>query len=543
MIQEIKTWSMIRRRGWLISLLAVGCLCGSIVLAFTITPIYRSEGRLLVEQADIPADLIRTTVRGFGEERIELVRKLVMTDENIMSLVHTHEVYAGLGLEPRREIQLFRQSSSVVVEEMDDGTLSFLVAFDDEDPRRARNVAVSLMTLFQEENVKSRTESAASTAAFLENEAERVAIEIAEYEERIAEYKEINKGGLPEQVKLNIQFLDRVERELENVEREIRSLEQRQGLAEADLLRARSGGGVESRTAPLPGSADRLPFLQAEYLRMLSIYSSEHPDIRQIRREIEMLDPGALVLSRPIIEEQIRLKQQELADLRNRYSSDHPDVAAAERALERLEAQLESAGGSDGGVAQVTDPNVMRLSAIMQGIAREIEAQRTRRQDLRERITVYEERLTNAPKIQRELLSLTRGYDQLQEKYDDVKLDQEQVELVVSVEKEQRGGRFALSTSPSVPDTPYIPNRPATIFLGLLLGIGSGLLAAVAIEAADKSLRDELDIRDVWEAPPLVAIPQIRNQLDLRRHAVRVSAYVLAMGVMLTGAVLTVIWQ
>lgn len=543
MTQGNKTWLMIRRRGWLISLLAVGCLCGSIVLAFTITPIYRSEGRLLVEQGEIPADLIRTTVRGYAEERIELVRKRVMTGENIMGLVATHEVYAGLGLEPHEKIQLFRHSSSVVVEEMDDGTVSFLVAFDDEDPHRARNVADSLMTLFQEENVKSRTESAANTAAFLENEAARLAIEIAEYEERIAEYKGKNRGRLPEQVALNIQFLERVERELENVEREIRSLEQQRGVAEADLLRARSGGGVDSRAAPLPGSADRLPFLQAEYLRMLSIYSSEHPDIRQIRREIEMLDPGALVLSRPIIIEQIRLKQQELADLRNRYSSDHPDVAAAERALERLEVRLESASGSDGGVAQVTDPNVMRLSAIMQGITLEIEAQRARRQDLREKISVYEDRLTNAPKIQRELLGLNRGYDQLQEKYADIKLNQEQVELVVSVEREQRGGRFALSTSPRVQDTPYIPNRPAMIFLGLLLGIGSGLLTAVAIEAADKSLRDEFDIRDVWEAAPLVAIPQIRNQLDLRRHTLRVAAYVLAMGVMLTGAALTAIGQ
>src|SRR5690606_8366524 len=115
-----------------------------------------------------------------------------------------------------------------------------------------------------------------------------------------------------------------------------------------------------------------------------------------------------------------------------------------------------------------------------------------------------------------ELLSLTRGYEQLQQKYDELKLKQTQVELAVNVEAEQRAGRFALITSPTVPDGPVRPNRPALIFLGLLFGVGGGLLVAIALEAADKSLRDDHDVRDAWLAPPLTTIPQIRNQVDAR---------------------------
>ena len=66
-------WSTLRRRGWLIGLLTIAFLCASIIVAYSMTPIFRSDGKILVEQGDIPADVIPTTVRGLVEERIELV--------------------------------------------------------------------------------------------------------------------------------------------------------------------------------------------------------------------------------------------------------------------------------------------------------------------------------------------------------------------------------------------------------------------------------------------------------------------------------------
>ena len=541
MIDNARTWSTIKRRAWLIGMVAVGCLCLSIALSYTLTPVYRSEGRLLVEQGDIPVDLVQTTVRGLAEERIELVRSRVMDGKNIVELIARHQLYANSPMSDGEKNRLFRDRSSVVVEQMADGTISFLVAFDDEDPNRAKDVAESLTTLFQQENVSSRTESAASTATFLENEADRLTGDIARYEERIAEYKEQNRGRLPEQVELNIQFLDRAQGELDNVERDLRMLEQRREIAEADLARARATTGFAGGEPPPPGSPGRLRYLQSEYLRLLTTYSSEHPAIRKIRREIEVLDPNASVLSVPVIEEQIRLKQAELSDLRNRYSADHPDVIAAQRTLERLQEQRVASGTSDGGTVQDTDPEIRGLVAVVQGTVREIEALRARSQALREKIAEYETRLTNAPQVQRELLSLTRGYEQLQQKYDEFKLKQTQVELAVNVEVEQRAGRFALITSPTVSDSPVRPNRPALIFLGLLFGVGGGLLVAIALEAADKTLRDDHDVRDAWLAPPLTTIPQIRNQLDTRRHATKVAAYAITMGVMVTGTALLVI--
>jgi uncharacterized protein involved in exopolysaccharide biosynthesis len=538
MLEHNKALSMIRRHAWLVAFFSVGFLSSSIILAYTLTPVYRSEGRLLVEQGEISSDIVATTVRGFTEERIEIVRQRVMTNEYIEGIIADNALYLDTPLSPREKIRLFRDRASVVVEQMDDGTMSFIVAFDDEEPVRATKVAATLVDLFQKENVKSRTESAINTAEFLENEAARLSVEIADFEDRIAEYKEKNSGRLPEQERLNMQTLDRLQRDLEAADREIRDLAQRKAVAEADLAQVRAGvvGGE-----PLPGSPERLRFLKAKYMRMLSTYSSEHPDVREIQREIELLDPNGSLLNVPFITEQIRQRTIELAELRQRYSENHPDVISTRRALERLQQELNAATAENPDNSFVTDPESARLLAIIRGLDREAAAQRARRAELRERIAVLESRLMDTPQVQREYLSLTRGYEQLQQKYDDIKLKQTQMELAVSVETGQRAGRFTVITRARTPDSPFNPNRPALIFLGILIGAGSGLLLSAVLDAADETLRDEFDVREVWGAPPVVSVPMIQNQADVRRKYIRISIYTVIMFIMVAGASLSVL--
>jgi capsular polysaccharide biosynthesis protein len=499
---------------------------------------------LLVEQGEISYDIVATTVRGFTEERIEIVRQRVMTNEHIEGIIEDNALYLDTPLSPREKNRLFGDRASVIVEQMDDGTMSFIVAFDGEDPVQATKVTARLIDLFQEENVRSRTESAMNTAEFLENEAARLSVQIADFEDRIAAYKEENSGRLPEQERLNMQTLDRLQRELEAAEREIRDLAQRKAVAEADLAQVRADlaqarAGVVG-AEPLPGSPERLRFLKAKYMRMLSTYSSEHPDVREIQREIELLDPNGSLVNVPFITEQIRQRTIELAELRRRYSESHPDVIATRRALDRLQQELDEAKSESPDNMQVTDPESQRLLAIIRGLDREAAAQRARRGELRERIAVLESRLMDTPQVQREYLSLTRGYEQLQKKYNDIKLKQTQMELAVSVETGQRAGRFTVITQAQTPDSPFNPNRPALIFLGILVGAGSGLLVSAMLDAVDKTLRDEIDVREMWGAPPMVSIPVIRNQADVRRKYIRISVYTVVIFIMVAGASISV---
>ena len=76
-------------------MLSVTFLCASIIAAYAMTPIFRSEGVILIEEGDIPEDLISTTVRGFVEERVELVRKRVFVPEHINEAIATFSLYVA----------------------------------------------------------------------------------------------------------------------------------------------------------------------------------------------------------------------------------------------------------------------------------------------------------------------------------------------------------------------------------------------------------------------------------------------------------------
>ena len=187
------------------------------------------------------------------------------------------------------------------------------------------------------------------------------------------------------------------------------------------------------------------------------------------------------------------------------------------------------------------DPEMMRLHAERDGLDKEIVAQRRRRNQLRQNIATYEESLSNVPKVEFELLGLTRGYDQLREEYDDMKLKQTQVELAVTVEQQQRAGRFGIVESPRVPSQPVVPNRPALIFLGLLFGVGLALAISAILESADKTIRDDQDIRENWGGPAIVAIPQIRNAADNFRKNFLLTTYWAAMVVIVSFATMSVV--
>src|SRR3990170_5863840 len=54
----------------------------SVAAAFGLSPVYRSTATILVEQQEIPKELVRSTVMGYAAERIQTISKRVLTRAN-----------------------------------------------------------------------------------------------------------------------------------------------------------------------------------------------------------------------------------------------------------------------------------------------------------------------------------------------------------------------------------------------------------------------------------------------------------------------------
>src|SRR5688572_14424261 len=132
-------------------------------------------------------------------------------------------------------------------------------------------------------------------------------------------------------------MLDRVGRDLDAVEQEIRTLRERQSLYSSELaLLSPSSTYLNEQGAPVLSPQERLKVLQRQYLQLSSIYSADHPDVQKIRRELEALgeSTGLPAFDRATLESELQVREDELAAARERYAADHPDVVRLERSVE-----------------------------------------------------------------------------------------------------------------------------------------------------------------------------------------------------------------
>ncbi len=492
----------------LVSLVSVG-------LAFGLPPVFQSTATILVEQQEIPQELVRSTVNSYATERIQLIRKRVLTRDTLWGIINEFDLYADkkeklhkseLISEVRRNIKVNMVSADVVDQRGRKGkaTIAFELSFQSNDPVAAQAVAKRLATLFLDENIRLRTKKAEVTSSFLAEEGSRLSREIETLEERLAAFKERNMGRLPEQMQLNMRLMERTERELEEVERQLYTLEERKLQLESQLSQ------LEPNTIDSPKG--RLKALRAKYLYASSVYAPDHPDVIRMRQEMDVLTKQlGLSSGLEALQEQKAKTSLELTKFQEKYSADHPDVVRLRKMLASIDEKINDAyvGRDEGMVIDMAPDNPVYISVATQLESMKINrrAQLERRDRLREKLTTYEDRLTNIPRVEQEGLIIKRDYNNAVKKYQEIRQKLLQAQIGEQLERESKGERFSLLETPSIPSKPIKPNRLGIALLGVVFSFGGGLGVAAVAEFMDRTVRGAKKVTRLLDAPPLSVIP------------------------------------
>ena len=524
-----------RRRRSSILIVGATLFVISLGVAMLWPPTYRSAATILIEEQQIPSDLVRSTITSYAAQRIQVISQRVMTRANLMQVIEKYDLYRDRRRREtteeildsmRQDIGLSMINADVVDPRSGQptkATIAFTLAFEGNDAKVAQKVANELTTLYLNENLKTRAEKASETTLFLTSESERLGQYIAELEGKLAEFKRKNSGRLPGSSQATMQFIDRTERELSDTESKIRLLEDRKIYQEGLLVQVSpmgtvSGQGGEQVQDPIT----RLKMLRSEYFNVSARYSSDHPDVTRIKRQIEALEKstGSVDSSGEQAKELSRLRA-ELATAREKYSADHPDVVRLTSAVtaqeEALKKRLPPTPERLVAEENPQNPAYITLKSQITSDKNEIEALITKRNELRIRLADYEKKMIQTPEVEREYLTLTRDYENSVRKYQDIKAKQLEAEVGQELEKERKGERFSLIDPPQLPEEPIKPNRPAIIILGFLLSITGSFGYAVVTESMDSSVRGVKGVTALMEAAPLSVIPYMKNREDSMR--------------------------
>ncbi len=454
------------RRPWLVILPFVVIVAASYVATTVVPKKYRSSAFILVESEQVPSSVVpRMASQERADRRMQTIKAEILSRTRLEEVIKQTSLYGAA--EPftmSDKVEWLRASTDITVR----GPDSFDVEVVDTDPQKAAEVANRIVALFVEENNRARAQQVEEAYSFLEAQVGEARKDLEQKEEAIRRYKEAHMGSLPEQSMANLSTLQRLQQQDQAVSEDLRAALDRQADVEKQLAEASTGGGV--------------------------------PELEGPDKEISQL-------------------RSQLATLRARYTDEHPDV---QQVLARLK-QLESARPSEPKLANPgSSPVVTTLELRVEKTRHDVAALQDKKSDLEQRIAVLQGRIDATPRVEQDLTTIGRDFGNLKENYLGLVNKKLDAEMASKLEERWQGERFRILDPAHVPDRPYFPNPVVFVSVGVILGLGVGLGAAILAELLlDRSLKTLSDVEAAVPYPLLAAVPYIRPARPQKQRKAR----------------------
>ena len=485
--------SILKRRWMQMLVVFILVLLSAIAVAMLMAPVYQSTGTILVEAQQIPDDVVKATVTSFADERIEVIKQRVMTRDNLYRIINKYKLY------PKKVdsettstlIELMRRSLSVELLNADvqnaqggRATIAFKVGFEYEKPEIAHKVANEIVTLFLDENVKTRTLRATETTEFLTQEVGNLKKDLESVENKVATYKQQNSDSLPEHMEMHMSMLHQADLDIKEIDRDYKSTQEELRYLDVDL--ATTSASVKKNNAAGISNTE-LKKAKADLELALALYKDTHPTVRALKRQIENLEKAVTAT----VDEK----------------TDKNDLES-EFVLGKIRAQIESAK--------------VRLNSLAQ-----------QKKSLQEKNNQLQAQVTQSPQVEKGLSTLMRDYDNAKSKYEEVKSKQLNAKIAENLEQENKAERFSLLEPPTFPDRPIRPNRMKIMALGLVGALAGALALAALLEILEGKLRGLDAVTAAINMRPLVVVPYIYTQHELKRKKSTTRYVLLALSLML----------
>jgi succinoglycan biosynthesis transport protein ExoP len=517
-----------RKKGFLMVFFMVFILCG--VIAIALPSVFKSESTILIEEQQIPADFVKTTITSYVEERIQTITQQIMSRTRLLEIINRFGLYPEMQgrktteriiEEMRGAIHLETISTDVIDKRTGRptaATIAFTLSYEGKNPSTVQEVANVLASLYLEENLKSREQRASDTTAFLQQELNGLKGKVDLLESKITEFKKAHMGELPEYGAVNMQNISKLNRDLDQVNMQLRSLQDRKmylggQLANVDPLLPLVTD--EGKTVMNP--TDRLKYLRLQLISLQSTLSERHPDIIKLKRQIrdletEVSDSGDSLLKVKRLDE---LKNR-LADMEGRLGRKHPDVVKLKKEVDVLSKEVGSIKTEnvalDVSEQKPDNPAYISLKTQIASAEMEMKSLLEEKKKLTREIDDYQRRIGNAPLVEKEYIELTRDYESAKFKYNEIMNKLMEAKVSQGMEESQRGERFTIVDPAQLPEKPYKPNRVAILLIGLVLAIGSGVGLVAVKENLDHSVKTREDLLLLTGARVLSTIPYLESE-------------------------------
>jgi len=392
-------------------------------------------------------------------------------------------------------------------------TTSFTVSFEGGKPEKLADVTNHLASLFLEEDARNREEKADTTIQFLEKRLAGLRSEIQETEAKLAAFKEEHLSELPELMALNLKTMDQLERQMENLEQNIKALTNRKIYLEGQLvLLEPTMFKVTSDGKKILTPKEELSYLRSQYLTLSSSLSESHPDVIKLKKKLAALE-GEVGTQQELrqLQKELYDKEHQLELLSKRVSPQHPDAVRLQKEVLLLQKELQKLSKRQKALKlsdeKPENPTYINLQTRVAATEMDIEATRKQLQQLQEKYEEYRKRVENSPTVEQEYLDLQRDYTNAKNNYQETENRLRIAQEAKGLQEDRMAERFSLIGPATPPLEPYKPNRLAIFLLGLVLAVGSGTGFGSLSEYMDNSVHTADELAEIAGHKVLTVIP------------------------------------
>ncbi len=483
-----------RWKWFIFAMIFLGTLIGG-GLAWNQKDMFRSSTVILVEQQKITEDYVRSVVGGSVAERVSTITQQLLSRTNLQKIIDEFSLFPNTvknaGYEP--VIKSLRSNIKIEIKGM--GVMgqveAFTISFAHHDPMMAMKVTAKLASQYIEENLKIREQFIEGATDFLEQELHDAKVVLDEKEKALSQFKLAHMGELPAQLETNLRALDRFQEEKTriaeaktgiNVRLELlqKSIKEYEAIAAPLAEMAQMGlpmGGVLASGDPLTA---QLNDLQREYEKFSMEYTDAYPDVVLLKSKIEHL-------------------KEELASRSGKGPSSID------------EEDLESLGTSETQIEIPTfDPYINDLQISRNELKAQLASLSSQSKNIKKQMGILEQRLSNTPIREQELLVLERDYANMQEHYQRLYENKINSRISGNLEKRQKGERFRILDPANLPTQPEGLPRFLIGAGGVLIGGILGFGIAFLVEFLSPTLRRAEDAEVALGLPMLATIPSFK---------------------------------
>lgn len=471
-------WGLVT--AWVVGLLA------SVVIVL-MPDRYESSARIFVDTQSILRPLMSgLAIQPNIDQQVAILSRTLISRPTVERLIQMADLDIAAKTKEQREALIAQLTAKLRIQSAGRDNL-YTLAYQDEDPQRAKRVVQALMSIFVESGLGDKRKDTDAARRFIDEQIKVYEAKLEESENRLKEFKLKNMELLGGGGRDFVGQIGAINEQLKQAR-----LDLREAVNSKDALRRQLIGG-DSMGSP---------------------------------------EPTQIVVATPELDARIDALKKNIDGLLQRYTEAHPDIVGTRRVIEQLEAQKakEIEEKKKAGVTEIAGGGINPMYQTMKMALAESEANVA---SLQARVAEYEGRLQHlkesarlVPELEAEFTQLNRDYETYRRNYDSLVSRRESASMSADLDSTSSIAEFRLIDPPSLPTKPAAPNRVVLMIGAALAALAAGIGASFLMSQIRPTILDGRALRQVSGLPVLGAVTMTPNpQRRLRERRMNLAFY------------------